>query len=1120
MSYRTLHTRLATLALALLLPCALPAQQLTPPARETTAAPTAPSTIPVPVVTSTTTATTSGTAPASDEVVQMSVFSVNAEKDEGYQALNTASGSRINTALKDTPAAISVFTQQFLQDVGASTIEDMLSYAANAEVDTGDSGDIDGNNDSVRNAGSQDTRFRIRGMAMSVVIDNADTGNPMDLYNVDRAEISSGPNSILFGMGSPGGIVALSSKRANTQRNTMRFQNVVGTWFNPGKPWNYYRTTLDYNLVLMPKIMALRLNGIYQEGGNDSWRKWMGRHDRRVNPTLTIKPASTTTLNFSFETGRLKEAISDSWNASDGITGWLNWRQNDPASNGVLSAFNPPPEQRPPTYLDPVFGFITNPISQRNTNDNRFTLFSNNGIMYNMRSTYYSNSILPVTSRLPEEMSSYYYGTMGPGGIRDQKFNRYQVSVEQRIGNFNLQLTYDRNRNNSASYYTSSYDAALRGDPNGWISSYYWAGPTGAIENPYAGQLYIEDRWMQRILNVANDALRLTAETTINLGKWGRHRLVANIEHDTNDRFNNALSETLLDERQMAITVPLTPADDRNYIFRRNYVTPGDFSTYHAGLWQDPIPDIIMNGHTYHSAWVGSRTSISHIKRNTDTAGLTLQSYFLKDHLILTLGGRFDDITFKRAQKSQISDPSDPRILNRTKAYNEWDFNGDWDTPKQFQPYTITAGSVWHATRRHSFFANFSTNRGAPSLDGRTVLPDGMDPPPSQGRTFDYGMMYDLLGTGKIFLRLTKFDTKMVHDASNGGGDNALNPSLGATNLYNIYDALYFLYVTGKTSNSFEWPKIPISGVGTLITGPDQGPMPASEYAVRAPVRGVTPYGTPPLYNAGMFDSRSRGYEAELTANITRNFTSRITFSWTQQERLHIFDEIFQYYKDNIPHWLALANQYNPNSADGRYWMNVKNYLLPLGGPDGYIYQQLYAEGSNQAIAGAQNLNDGNSVRRNLARKLLDVGGAMGARPIKININSKYTFQDGLLKGFSIIGEMQYRSRNLMPDPNRVLAALAYLPAGDGSDGIALDPRMFTDASQMIKGNSQVSWNGTLAYRRKVFGGRTTMNLQLNVKNLFGQNLVTVSRRTQYDTISRVYLNPPRVIRLTATFDF
>ena len=54
------------------------------------------------------------------EPITLSAFEVTPDKDVGYQGGNTASGSRLNSSLKDTAAAVMVFTPEFLSDFGAN----------------------------------------------------------------------------------------------------------------------------------------------------------------------------------------------------------------------------------------------------------------------------------------------------------------------------------------------------------------------------------------------------------------------------------------------------------------------------------------------------------------------------------------------------------------------------------------------------------------------------------------------------------------------------------------------------------------------------------------------------------------------------------------------------------------------------------------------------------------------------------------------------------------------------------------------------------------------------------------------------------------------------------------
>ncbi len=66
-----------------------------------------------------------------DDVFELSPFSVDVSGDVGYAAQNTLAGSRLNSRLKDTPAALSVYTKEFMSDISADSVEEALDYAVN-----------------------------------------------------------------------------------------------------------------------------------------------------------------------------------------------------------------------------------------------------------------------------------------------------------------------------------------------------------------------------------------------------------------------------------------------------------------------------------------------------------------------------------------------------------------------------------------------------------------------------------------------------------------------------------------------------------------------------------------------------------------------------------------------------------------------------------------------------------------------------------------------------------------------------------------------------------------------------------------------------------------------------
>ena len=61
-------------------------------------------------------------APASDKVVVLSPFVVNTARDQGFVATSSLAGGRLATDLKDTAAAYTVLTKEFVDAVGITSL--------------------------------------------------------------------------------------------------------------------------------------------------------------------------------------------------------------------------------------------------------------------------------------------------------------------------------------------------------------------------------------------------------------------------------------------------------------------------------------------------------------------------------------------------------------------------------------------------------------------------------------------------------------------------------------------------------------------------------------------------------------------------------------------------------------------------------------------------------------------------------------------------------------------------------------------------------------------------------------------------------------------------------------
>ena len=283
------------------------------------------------------------TIPPSDtkaeESVVLSPFLVTTERESGYQATSTLAGTRLNTSVKELGASISIYTKDFLNDIGAANGNDLLIYATNMETAgpggnfSGAAGDINDTQVTNGSRGSPQTG-RARGLAGPTWSRNYfPTSIAMDSYNTSAVTVIRGPSATLFGTGSPGGVMDAALNVPNLRRNSNRVE------FRYGNN-DAMRGSLDLNRVLVRDRLALRI------GALKDWEEYNQRpsfeHKSRLFGAVQAKPFKATTVRGSFETGHSMNSrmlnvlpfnsISPQWYASGRPV--YDWRfYDDPALN-------------------------------------------------------------------------------------------------------------------------------------------------------------------------------------------------------------------------------------------------------------------------------------------------------------------------------------------------------------------------------------------------------------------------------------------------------------------------------------------------------------------------------------------------------------------------------------------------------------------------------------------------------------------------------------------------------------------------------------------------------------------------------------------------------------------
>jgi hypothetical protein len=249
------------------------------------------------------------TSDEQDETIELSPFTVTAVDDsDTYQVKDTLAGSRVRTELKDVASSLSVVNAKFMRDTGAKNQQDLLVYMTNAEVG-GVYGNFAGVGGTFINGATESSSFlkpsqntRVRGLdSADNTRDYFQTDIPWDGYIVDRVDFQRGPNSILFGIGSPAGIV-------NSSLNTAGYRtrgNVEARFGSFGT----YRTSLDYNYVVLKNELSFRVAALNDE---TKYRQEPAfNHDHRLfgalrwDPKFLKSESAHTTLRVNYEHGKV-----------------------------------------------------------------------------------------------------------------------------------------------------------------------------------------------------------------------------------------------------------------------------------------------------------------------------------------------------------------------------------------------------------------------------------------------------------------------------------------------------------------------------------------------------------------------------------------------------------------------------------------------------------------------------------------------------------------------------------------------------------------------------------------------------------------------------------------------
>lgn len=229
--------------------------------------------------------------PASGEAATLPAVTVTARPEsawgpvDGYIATRSATATKTDTAIIETPQSISVIPQALMEAQGVNRVDEALRYSAG-----------------VRTEPIYDTRrgtFFIRGFNVSnngqyldglkLAYSGGYGGWEVDPFTLERLEVLRGPSSVLYGQNVPGGLVNQVSKRPQEiAANEMSLQ--VGS-FDRRQVAGDFTGPVDADGKWLYRLTAL---------GRESGTQTRHVDDDRIllAPSLTWRPNADTSLTL------------------------------------------------------------------------------------------------------------------------------------------------------------------------------------------------------------------------------------------------------------------------------------------------------------------------------------------------------------------------------------------------------------------------------------------------------------------------------------------------------------------------------------------------------------------------------------------------------------------------------------------------------------------------------------------------------------------------------------------------------------------------------------------------------------------------------------------------------
>ena len=1106
---------------------------------------------------------------AQEDALILSPFAVNASSDTGYAATSTLGGTRLKSELRDVASQIDVMTSEFLEDIGALTLDEALRYSMNIESnDENFSPGTDANTNSVF---SSAYGSRTRGLSRSNnTHDFFETNVPLDTYNTGkRFTLVSGSNAILFGAGFAGGTNDVAFDRPDLRKfsgNTTVRADSNGS----------LRTSLNLSQPLIRNILGLRVAGLRAD--ERDYREGVGAKTDRIYTSLMFQPTKRLVVRGWLEHYESRQRNAANTLVADRVSPWLATTTRPFFNNTGLT----------PTSTAAQFNTALNAQgADLARSAERFSNVASAGtVVFNLdgtQPTAVRNWTNTVTSSRPLD------GTQDPSIVDSALYpldqsvignamqRRWRASIHGLVFEVNpwrdvyIEGGYNREVFDTRSLsFISGNNTDLRVELNRFL-------PDGVTPNPNLGRYYVEDditgsMWRnhrtERRLQVA---FAQDLEKRGGLWRWlGSHQGAVMYTGGVNMRVqqNNNNTRIISDNTFDGITYPAgtTAANDNTRNTRRlrarfyldtpqNNSGRGQFEVQAPfNLWDAETRvigkdsagrDVVINSGMSHP--FGAQVATSNGRKKEDAMQYGLQSSFLQGRLNLTIGERFSNASFAPWVGQGGATSRLPRRYNAaTGKYEEpvrngativfpsngqavgnagfepWDAmlsrGGEFDSLEAATKYSVTSrmkGVVVHPFGHNAIPSlHYTESSSAFVADFTRKSPNGAEAQLDDGTTREYGLSLRFL-ENKLVLRVNAYES--IYLGVSGGGVTVPNPTaVGGNSGMDRADIRWTAVHIEKSVQNYNLVKsggrYESAATGAPVLGGTSSGIAAGspfrffqDDVLGWPSEGAAGNAFSLKY-ANASDRIAKGLEYRLIANPTRGWSVSASLAQNKTRSVRVAADWFGVIGFRLKDWLAAANDLAAPLRAGGNGPTQLHFNAATN-----TNETLLAYIRSSALGWAF---------------LRESEGQANNQEVEWrgNLTSSYRIQTGLLKGFRFGGSLRYRGDRILGYRDKTVAT-----ADLASDPILGTPGLFpagssitiADVARPIMGGSSVNTDAVLGYSAVLFKKRIRWNISLNVRNVLNDHKLIAQSGLSTAGVPVVFQYPePRVFLLTNSFDF